>query len=161
MWQTLIEIKDRRKQAALSTVNRAATELESAKTKLPELEQQLSLAEADYQTLATAPFSKQSLMSQHALELWRQKLGIAQQHIEACAHQLHQHQQHITELENKLNQCRIDYQHAQFKLEKSKEIKKLYETADIARQRQQEDNALDELPPRRPTANLDKEAFPS
>ncbi len=95
-------------------------------------------------------------MSQHALDNWRQQLAIEQQHINAITQQISEQHQQISQLQTQLDQRRTDYQQAQFKLEKSKEIKQLYENANIAQQRQQEDNALDELPPfRRRSAGFD------
>ncbi|MGF1729020.1 hypothetical protein [Photobacterium kasasachensis] len=155
MWQTLVDIKDRRKQAAKLLVSQATSQLAEAQANLAVLEQQKSQIQQSYQTLAVAPFSEQALMSQHALDNWRQQLAIEQQHINALTQQISEQHQQISRLQTQLDQRRADYQQAQFKLEKSKEIKQLYEHADIAQQRQQEDNALDELPFRRRSAGFE------
>ncbi|MGF1717660.1 hypothetical protein [Photobacterium chitinilyticum] len=155
MWQTLVDIKDRRKQAAKLLVSQATSQLADAQAKLSALELQKKQIQQSYQVLAIAPFNEQALMSQHALDNWRQQLAIEQQHINAVTQQISEQHQQISQLQTQLDQRRTDYQQAQFKLEKSKEIKQLYENADIAQQRQQEDNALDELPFRRRSAGFD------
>lgn len=155
MWQTLVDIKDRRKQAAKLLVSQATSQLADAQAKLSALDLQKKQIQQSYQVLAIAPFNEQALMSQHALDNWRQQLAIEQQHINAVTQQISEQHQQISQLQTQLDQRRTDYQQAQFKLEKSIEIKQLYENADIAQQRQQEDNALDELPFRRRSAGFD------
>ncbi len=55
MWQTLVDIKDRRKQAAKLLVSQATSQLADAQAKLSALELQKKQIQQSYQVLAIAP----------------------------------------------------------------------------------------------------------